>query len=348
MKMKYRSKSLPRRVVWQRSDRVGTPRPAPGLPKAVVASRAESVPRPPPPQALLVPLDGTPVAEHALPQALALARRSGAELRLAHVYSTLQAADRPELLGWHGGRQRVEPGRDYLEALADRLAGAHGVRVRPLLLRGYWPEDAICASGDWDADLVVMAARPRRWWSRLWRGSVSAEVARRSRTPVLLVPAREGAPDLSREPALGRVLVPLDGSASAEQALGPAVALAALSKGSCELLHVARVWPYSVDWSLAYGAPPAPTPTSQPDEGERYLRAVASRMRALPVPVRWQVVSDERPLADAVARHAELCGADIIALSSRGGVGLGGLLRGSVAVRVARRSGLPVLVCRAA
>jgi nucleotide-binding universal stress UspA family protein len=333
--------------VWQRPDWVGAPRPAPDLPKAVVASRPESVPRPPPPRALLVPLDGTPAAEHALPHAIALARRSGAELRLAQVYSTLQAADRPELLGWHGGRHRVEPGRDYLESLANRLAEAHGVRARPLLLHGYWPEDAICAAGDWDADLVVMANSPRGWWSRLWRGSVSAEVARRSRTPVLLVPAREGAGDLSREPALGRVLVPLDGSARSERALGPAVALAALSDGSCELLRVARTQPYAVDWSLAYGAPPAPMPETQTPEGERYLRAVAGRMRALSVPVRWRVVSDERPLADAVAQYAESSGAEVIAISSRGGVGLGGLLRGSLAMRIARRSGLPVLICRA-
>jgi nucleotide-binding universal stress UspA family protein len=126
------------------------------------------------------------------------------------------------------------------------------------------------------------------------------------------------------------------------------VALAALSDGSCELLHVARSQPYAVDWSLAYGAPPAPMPVSQPDEGERYLRAVAGRMRALPVPVRWRVVSDERPLTEAVTRHAEASGADVIALSTRGGVGLGKLLRGSLAVRIARRSVLPVLICRAA
>jgi nucleotide-binding universal stress UspA family protein len=295
-----------------------------------------------------VPLDGTPAAEHVLPYALALARLAGAEVTLAHVYSALQAAAEPELLGWDGGLYRVEPCRDYLEALAARLAETHGVGVRPLLLRGYWPEDAICEAGDWDADLVVMAARPRGWWSRLWRGSVSAEVARRSRTPVLLVPAHEGPPDLSREPALGRVLVPLDGSARAERALGPAVALAALSGGSCELIHVVRGQPYAVDWSLAYGAPPAPTPASQTCGGERYLRAVAGRLRALSMPVRWRVVSDARPLTDAVARHAELSGADVIALTSRGAVGLGGLLRGNVPVRIARRSALPVLICRAA
>src|SRR5688572_29499722 len=71
---------------------------------------------------VLVPLDGTPAAEHALPYAVALARRSGAEVAVAHVYSTLQAANEPELLGWHAGQYLVEPCRDYLESLARRLA----------------------------------------------------------------------------------------------------------------------------------------------------------------------------------------------------------------------------------
>src|SRR5690349_1554742 len=42
---------------------------------------------------IAVPLDGTLVAEHALPHALAIARRSGAGLRLIHAYSGLESID---------------------------------------------------------------------------------------------------------------------------------------------------------------------------------------------------------------------------------------------------------------
>jgi nucleotide-binding universal stress UspA family protein len=265
---------------------------------------------------------------------------------LVNVYSTLQAANDPERLGWRGGEYPVEPLRDYLDDLAGRVAEACPVRVRPVLLRGYWPEDALCEMGDWGADLVVMAARRRGWWSRFWRGSVSTEVARRSRTPVLLVPGRDEPPDLSAEPPLRRVLVPLDGSARAERALGPAAALAALSGGSCDLLRVVPSRSYAVDWSLAYGGPPTTAPVTPQWEERQYLRGVARRLRSVSVPTHWRVVADARPTAEAIARYAELCGADVIAVASRGGLGFTGLFRGSLAVRVARLASVPVLICR--
>jgi nucleotide-binding universal stress UspA family protein len=293
-----------------------------------------------------VPVDGSPAAEHALPYALTLARRSGAEVTLLNVYSTLQAANDPELLSWRGGEYLVEPLRDYLDGLAARAAEASAARVRPALLKGYWPEDAICRAVDWGADLVVMAARRRGWWSRVWHGSVSAEVASHSPAPVLVVPAADTPPDLSAEPPLGRVLVPLDGSPRAERALGPAAALATISGGGCDLLHVVRSRPSAVDWSLAYGGPPTGTPAGPTLEARRYLRGVAGRLRSLSVPTRWRVEADERPAAEAIARHAELGGADVIAMASRGGVGVAGVFRGSLAVRVARQAAVPVLICR--
>jgi nucleotide-binding universal stress UspA family protein len=295
---------------------------------------------------VLVPVDGSPAAEHALPYALALARRSGAEVALVNVYSTLQAANDPERLGWHAGEYLVEPLRDYLDDLARRVEKACPVRVKPVLLKGHWPEDKLCEMGDWGADLVVMAARRRSWWSRVWHGSVSAEVARCSRTPVLLVPAGDGPTDLTAAPPLGRVLVPLDGTARSERALGPAAALAALSTGECELLRVVRSQLYTGDWSLAYGGRPTDPAAERTRDARRYLRGVAGRLRDRGVPVRLQVLADERPTADAINRYAELSGADVIALASRGGVGLRGLLRGSLALRVARRAAVPVLVCR--
>jgi nucleotide-binding universal stress UspA family protein len=294
---------------------------------------------------VLVPLDGTPVAEHALPYALALARRAGAEVAIAHVYSAVQAANEPGLLGWHGGEYLVEPCRDYLSTVARRLAEEWPVRVRPLLLRGRWPEDELSEAARWQADLVVMAARRRGWWSRLWYGSVSTGIVRNSRAPVLLVPGRTETPDLVSEPRLGRVLVPLDGTDRAERALGPATALAALSNGHRELLHVARPRPYTVDWSLAYGSP-VPVRAKPAWDARRYLHKVAGRLEAASVPTRYQVVSDERPVAEAIARYAELSGADVIVMTSRGRGPLSQLLRGSVAEATARRSPVPVLIGR--
>src|SRR4051794_31514224 len=99
------------------------PRPETERGRQVREARPEqSAPRPPRLRTVLVPVDGSPAAEHALPYALTLARRAGAEVALVNVYSTLQAANDPERLGWHGGEYLVEPLRDYLDDLARRVA----------------------------------------------------------------------------------------------------------------------------------------------------------------------------------------------------------------------------------
>ncbi len=311
-----------------------------------VESRPEAAPRPPPLRSIVVPLDGTPAAEHALPYALALARRSGAEVTLVHIYSTFSNAVDPERLGCHAGDYFVEPLRDYLEALAARLEDAAPVRVRTVVLRGNWADDGICSWSDWEADLVVMTRRRRGWLSRLWHDSISTEVARRSRTPVLLVPDSDSPLDLEMEPPLDRILIPLDGTARAEKALGSATALATLTGGRCELLHITLSRPYAVDWSLAYGGPRTCPVEERAREARCYLHALTDRLKSLAVPVRGRVVVDERPVVDAIAHHAKKCEADVIALASRGGMGWTGLFRGSLAVRLARRSKVPVLICR--
>ena len=159
----------------------------------------------------------------------------------------------PELLGWHAGEYRVEPCRDYLEALAGRLAEASPVKVRPLLLRGYWPGGRAVRDGR-------LGGRPRgdgRAPPRVVVAAVVRERQRRGGPPL----ADPGPPrprlDGAARPVARAAPRPGAGPARrhprAERALGPAAALAALAGGECELLHVVRSRPYAVDWSLAYG-----------------------------------------------------------------------------------------------
>ena len=73
-----------------------------------------------------------------------------------------------------------------------------------------------------------MATHGRGALGRFWLGSVADEMLRHVNVPLLLVRPDEEAVDLAHEPALGRVVVALDGTPLAEQILEPAVALAAL------------------------------------------------------------------------------------------------------------------------
>jgi nucleotide-binding universal stress UspA family protein len=148
--------------------------------------------------------------------------------------------------------------------------------------------------------------------------------------PVLLVRPHEPAPGVLPEPLVEEeVVVPLDGSALAEQALGPALGLARLLEAGCTLLRVVE----------SAGSPPK----AVREEARAYLEDVAGRLRGQGLSVRPRVVVAPHA-AEAIIEQAR--GGGLIALATHGRGGLGRMLLGSVADKVIRGASVPVLVYR--
>ena len=178
---------------------------------------------------VLVPLDGSPFAEQALPWALCLARRAGAALDLVrgHVlYALTQPAAAWAPFDPVAEAECKQEECAYLNAVARRLTAVAPVAVRRTLVDGYETEGILRRVQDDRADLVVMATHGRGPLGRFFLGSVADVLVRETSVPVLLVRPRGVAPDLRAVPAVANVLVPLDGSPLAERALGPAADLA--------------------------------------------------------------------------------------------------------------------------
>jgi nucleotide-binding universal stress UspA family protein len=144
---------------------------------------------------MLVPLDGSPFAEIALPHATALASKFNSKLTLVKVFETphvyQSVANQALLNDIHIAA--IKEASDYLEAVKAKLTAegftveihfVEGDNVAAMLL------EAIEASG---ADLVVMSTHGRSGLDR-WRfGSVAQRVARHSPVPVVLIrPQKEG------------------------------------------------------------------------------------------------------------------------------------------------------------
>jgi nucleotide-binding universal stress UspA family protein len=162
---------------------------------------------------VLVTLDGSAFAEHALPLALSIAGRAGATLRLVRVHVPVAAA--------YGGN---EPATDldldtqvkaaeyaYLEEVSARLGKVCSIRQATALLEGRIADALSEQVVSADADLVVMTTHGRGPLSCFWLGSVADEVVRRSSRPLLLVRPDETAPELAHPPALHHVLIPWTG-----------------------------------------------------------------------------------------------------------------------------------------
>jgi nucleotide-binding universal stress UspA family protein len=135
---------------------------------------------------ILVPLDGSPLAEAALPHAEYLAQRLGGKLVL------LRVVERAGPVFAYAGlvtppHVDAHPEAElYLAVLAQRLS-ATGSTVQTAVREG-WAADVIAyGSGEWQPSMIVMATHGRTGVARLLLGSVAVEVVRRSPLPVMLV-----------------------------------------------------------------------------------------------------------------------------------------------------------------
>lgn len=134
---------------------------------------------------VLVPLDGSPLAEAALTAAVDLVReRPGATLILlrAAEASTLPGADPTE-----AQVRVVREAESYLEAVAARLAAQGLTNVKTSVWYGPAAPAIVEAARAGKVDLIVMSTHGRSGLGRLLLGSVAESVIRGTRTPILLV-----------------------------------------------------------------------------------------------------------------------------------------------------------------
>jgi len=304
---------------------------------------------------IMVPLDGTTFAEHALPLALSIARRSGAELHLVAVSPPLAAAYTEGVFVSTADveAEAIERLASYLADVRQRLGGEFPVTTA--VLEGDIATCLCAHAASRDVEMIVMATHGRGALARFWLGSVADEVVRHAHLPVLLVRPEEEPVDLSREPEPHKVILCLDGTELAERIIEPAVNVAALLP-NVQFLLVRVIKPVM--------PPPAPLEGASVDEevelilhevetaqealyheAESYLRGVAARLQARGLKAEVRVAIDERP-EEAILHEAEAAGAGLIALETHGRGGLARLVKGSVADRVVRAAHVPVLVQR--
>jgi nucleotide-binding universal stress UspA family protein len=139
---------------------------------------------------ILVPLDGSPLAEAALPKALELAEVSGAGLLL------LRAAQAPTLPGTDPTEAQVRVVSDaegYLAEVQKRLTRESAVTVETSVWYGPAAYAIVEAARIRKVDQIVMTTHGRSGLGRLLLGSVAESVLRGTITPILILHA-EGAP----------------------------------------------------------------------------------------------------------------------------------------------------------
>ncbi|MCS6864445.1 MAG: universal stress protein [Gemmataceae bacterium] len=297
-------------------------------------------------QSIVVPLDGSPFGEFALPYALSLARRAGAKIEMIHVYQLPETTERSLVTALRDDHQAAEQARHYLTEVAQRLrAAAPGLDITATLVQGRISE-AICDHlTTTSPSLAVLTTHGRGPLSRFWLGSVATDLMQRSPVPLLLVRPSDHPPDWTADVAPQRILLPLDGSPFSEQILPLAIAIGTLTHATYRLLEVVPpAVPVGGDGLTLY-SPPSPAVVQEwACEAQTYLHSVRSRYPALHGAETY--VAAGWPTATTILTDAADHRIDLIALATHGRSGIVKFLLGSVADKVVRGAGVPVLLSR--
>ena len=298
---------------------------------------------------ILVPLDGSKLAEGVLPYVREMAGAMGSDVELLRVFNPapVELADPAHGRYLHQIDASVrDESLDYLNAIRMTMADIAS-RVSCEAVPGH-PASCIVAEADkTTGTLIAMSTHGRSGVSRWLLGSVTDKVLHATASPLLIVRPRDG----GKEPAEARlktVIVPLDGSSMAEQVLPY---LTPLAKALGLIVTLVRVIPpeglhfefrdypagYSEDFVLG---------EETPKHAADYLRRVSDKLRADGLDSVQECVLRGNP-AEAIVDLAKAAPDNLVAITTHGRSGLGRWVLGSVTDRVVRHSGDPVLIVRA-
>lgn len=286
---------------------------------------------------VLVGVDGSEAAGHALIHALRLARVTGADVRAVHVlespalYGAGPSVD-PRIV-----EAREEVGWNLLDDAADR-AGQHDVALETGMGDGR-PAGVLAAEADeWRADVVVVGTQGHGAIARAIVGSVADELVRSAPAPVVTV--RE-APRAEPSDALERIVVPSDGSEAARAAIPFAVGLADATGAELDLL-------FAITPELEGGAyldrPVTEIEAAHEEMAEEALAPIEEACTEAGVGCERFVV--RAPAHRAIVDHAGERGADLVVMATRGRGGIERFLLGSVTDKVVRMATTPVATVR--
>jgi nucleotide-binding universal stress UspA family protein len=291
---------------------------------------------------LLVPLDGSKLAEAVIPVVAYLAPILNASVMLIHVIESGAAKE------IHGDRHLTNPKEAYTylteiarHQLPEGLAVQYHVheeetkQVAPSIFQH---------SSEFHSDLVVLCTHGRRGVREFLFGSIAQQVIALGACPVLVLsPQRSpGAQEFS----LSKILVPLDGNQQHEQCLPMAADLARACRAALHLVMVVPNYENLTDEPAAAGRLLPGTAFAMLDlaqqGGEQYLRECSKRISMGGIPLSGEVIRGE-PIYQVI-QAVERTRSDLIILGTHGKKATEAFWSGSLTPKIAARTTTPLLL----
>lgn len=291
---------------------------------------------------LLIPLDGSPMAESALPAAAYLAQRCGATLTLLHIM------ERRAPRRIHGERHltAAEEAKQYLSEIragafpSDARVGLHVHETE----EGNVARSIVEHAQELESDLVIMVTHGRKRMDHLLFGTIAQQVIALGATPVLIL--HPAAAEPWTPVPWKTILVPLDGNPEHEQGVAAARRLAELCAATVHLVMSVPTY-RTLSGSAASRSRFAPAATSALlemacEDAEAYLLRQAENLGR--EGCRASILVLRGDPATEISEAAERLAADLIVMGTHGRVGSDAFWSGSVTPAVFNRTRVPLLL----
>jgi nucleotide-binding universal stress UspA family protein len=330
---------------------------------------------------VLVPLDGSDLAEGILPYVSVLAKGLGFPLVLLSVIdpNTIELPERFRIDGPQDqadylvetagrfrdtrssaerkvqGHHLHERGGPYASQLYDRVGSdakrrleevtkrlsADDVRVESLVGFGHAAEEIVEVAEREGCDLIAMSTRGRGALARGILGSVTDKVIHSSHVPILAITPEKAEEYWRDGVTMSKIIVPLDGSPLAESVLPYVEHLA--RKMSLEVILARAVHVGATYYADGFpGAGAVDLEKEIRGAATEYLKEVARRLRGKGLTVQWKLLSGHP--GTTIVDLAQETPQDVIAVATHGRSGVTRWVLGSVAEALVRSAGDPVLV----
>ena len=290
---------------------------------------------------LLVPLDGSQLAESALPAAVFIAQALKIPVTLVHIIEE----DPPQAVHGEPHLSSEPEAKAYLTRVAQTFPDniqvdthIHTRAVKDI------PQSIVSHVDELESDLIVMCTHGRGGLRSMLFGNIAQQVINLGKTPVLLIQPRES--QVAPEFHCRRLLVPLDGDAEHEHGLSVAAELAQACHASIHLVMVVATLG-TISGKRSATARFLPGATSlmldfTQEGGLEYLKNHETKLHVKGISASGDVQRGDP--AKVIEQTAREVNADLIVLGTHGKTHMDAFWSGSVTPQVSRNTRLPLLL----
>ncbi len=295
-------------------------------------------------ETILVPLDGSLLAECVLPHVVAIARAFNAKVILLRVLEKNRANGSAQLFDLLNWQIKKTEAKLYLEKISARLIKSQ-LRIDATVLEGLVAESITEFAQSQGVKLIILSSHGRSGVTQWGISSAAQKIILGAPTSVLIVRAHQPAVSELKEQTYRQILVPLDGSQRAEYVLPLITMLARFHKSRTHILHVVK------SPEMARHMPPAQEDVElshrivarNREEAIRYLEQVKSRSHLDGIDVQTHLITSDNAAA-ALHGLVEQERIDMVALNAHGYSGNNQWPYGSMVINFILYGKVPLLI----